>query len=488
MTRNRKGYRTPGQARALEYISSAGFQKESIQTMAAKAGVSYVTMWKAVRRGGGTRLYRPGTQAPAWPAWARTKAALYQDLISGRLEGRAGIPGISLLCRRYGTGYRTTRRALRALCEEGVLVAAGRRHVFGGSALRTRRMRVGVLIFSWYEGPLEIVAEYEQEFLLRLDAECARRQIGVSVFRFHLDRQYRAVLTDISQSRALGAGALEELDGLILPVSSEGCHAPDVLARLADARKPLAIVDQIADWDLPEFLAKPGRCLRIDARPFDRCARAVSGTLIGMGHRRIAYISPYHGDPWSRRLLTGIEQSTAGSTARVFPFLIRGTMATDEYTRAGRERYSEQRLIDAYLEWKKQAPRAYTVQLQRYFGRDLEQQVWNAEVRHRLTSLLQKAAEDQTITCWIVPHENTACFANDFIREHGLSVSLVALGSTLELAQQRIASYDYNAQAGVTAALEFILAPHRKLPGQQGGRYSVEGMMTLRESLRRRGA
>ena len=494
MQTHSNGRRTPALTKALQFLDTRNLKKGPvpIRRLAHEADVSYVTMWKAVQ----LRSVHPAVSKPALQAhekssrpttaWQRLKSRIEQDLLQARLPNATALPSAKELCARYDVDYRTLRKALEALCSQDFLHSAGRRYRAAAGRTTSSSFRIAVLAFAWYEGPLILFAEYDQEYLTCLDAESSRRRIRAEVLRY-MERDGRAIVNDSHGISEQNIQTRKDIDGFVVLVWSTNCLSDDLFAQLHAAGKPVVIIDEIGGWEMPAYLVRGGKTLRLDARPHESAARNAARELVALGHRRFAFFSAFHNDLWSRQCLTGFTGTIdrAGGSCSVRAFLVNGSQATNEYTRAGWSRCPDKPFRKALSAWARSAPRPFVKQFEPYFAVSLDQQAWYAEVRYRLEPLFRQALTDKSITCWVAPDADDGWMAHDYLHERKSRVSLLAFGNSPEITRSRITSWDYNCAGAVTATLDHLLYPKRRLAGQNGIVLRIEGGLAMRESLRR---
>jgi len=491
--------RTPALRKALEFLDAHGITTipTTLQDLAARADVSYVTMWKAMRTV--RRQQLTGEQSPRFrrttpgpivprdvrPAWQRLKTTMEKDLIQGRLPSANILPRIKELCARYHVGFRTMRAALDALCAEGTVTRAGRVHSALVKGSEMGSTKIGLLVLSWYDGPL-VLYEYGQDYVRELDEECFRRRINLEILRYRTDRKPLEIL-DSQGDHEINLGSRKECAGYAVLIFGLHCRNDGLFLRLRGTGKPVVIVDETRDRDLPACLA--GRALHIDARSYERAGREVGRAVLGHGHTRAAFFSVCGDDPWSGRCLAGVSEAFQNASVNALvPFVAPGTQLDNTYADRARNRYSEVPLRESFARWKRHAPRTFSRQLEPHFGPLLDQQMGYAEVRQTVQEFFAKAASDTSIACWIAADIDIAWFADEYRREHNLPISLVTFGDSPEITKRRIATYDFAPSSAAAATVEHLLYPDRKLPGQEGDFFGIDGRLLMRESLRQAGS
>jgi DNA-binding transcriptional regulator YhcF (GntR family) len=498
--------RTPGVQKALSYIRNLppSEQRPSLRGLAQAADVSYVTMWKAARlsaagagqqglRASARRAEGIGTPAAAGETirpWQRLTKSIQGDLLQGRLPHRGALPTIKELCERYRAGYQVVRLALDELCRKRLLRRDARRYyavVAGPGAAPT--LKIAVLAYLWYAEPyqdlLKLISDYDQDFFRELEMECHRRGVGMELVRYrYVGDSTVAMSTQDGVERSLETR--RDTAGYIVLAAHPTCVEPRLLARLHATGRPLVVVDEIGGWEMPPYLARGGRLLRVDARPFAAAAREVAHGLSAHGHRHVAFFSTFHADHWSQQCLAGLTEgfTAAGTDHLVSTFLEPGSQLTGNWWVRANERSAAAKLRSFYQQWKHRLPRAYTSQLDPHFSYELDEQLSYAEVRRALEPLFSRALCDTSITCWVAACGDTVWFAHDFLAAHKARLPLIGFGNSEQILKKRITTYDFDAAGAACASVEYLV--HRgQLPGQEGSGLHIQGALVYRQGLSR---
>jgi hypothetical protein len=483
---------TPAIDKALAYLAEIKDPRSySIRRLARNAGVSLVTMWKAMHRHSAPEIApaaAPRSRPEPKRAWQRLRDAIARDLLQGWLSRREYMPNVKELCAHYGAGAKSMRRALEELRAKGTIDRTGRR--YGTRRARTAgisSIKVSVLVFTWKDEMPVLFADYNPYFIRGLEQECVIRGIGVELHGYWREGPH-VVTSSASRAGRRALSALHEHAGFMHLAFWPSCVEPAVLSMLRGTDKPVAIIDEIGGWEVPECLISGNRALVINARPFEAGAAEIARALIACGHHHVAFFSPFENDPWSHRCRDGLVSafSGAGSGYRLALFTEKGSSLLGDDTFIGRaqKHSADHRLRNYYAKWRKNLDPSYTTQLDPHFHKYLLSQLWYAEVRRTLRPLFERAYADKSITCWVAVDTDVAWFAHDFLRAKASDLSLVTFGNSPEVSQRGITAYDFNADGAARAALEFVLYPDRKLPGQTGHALTIDGMLVDRGSLR----
>lgn len=294
-------------------LRSAGSRRlPSVRALAARWGISPTTVqailrkarargWIETRAGGGSwaagRMPRPPDprSRPGADALAET---LREEIRAGGWGSGERLPPPKDLAARWGVHPATVRKALGRLADEAALERQGR----SWRVARPRRRGQGTPVLLCLgardpEGGLRLSTDREWDFWREIHAEATRNGLHPEV------HPWEGVLP-VRDPRPIGA-----------VVST--WHLPDpnpLLSALHRHRLPAAV------W-LEHPRLTPGRLP--DGSPWlgfhDLAYGRESGAVLGSHpairrHRRIAWISPFHGAVWSRNRLEGLRRTLPADT------------------------------------------------------------------------------------------------------------------------------------------------------------------------------
>jgi DNA-binding LacI/PurR family transcriptional regulator len=247
-------------------------------------------------------------------------------------------------------------------------------------------------------------------------------------------------------------------------------------------KKPLAILDEEGNVPLALPLSRHDRVGLFRMLPGRQTALIVPNYLLTLGHRRIAFISPFHKNAWSQGRLAGCREACAGAniTNGVTAFTYSDYATYWEYV----GHYSPDQKVPylSQIDHILKAVRNFPASLPAPFLQNLDVvhakifQIKTLEImRPYLLSLFEKALSDHTISAWMCVNDYVALEALAFLKQKGVRVpqeiSLIGFDDTIEAFKNNLTSYNFNLPAVVSRMLAYIIRP-----GIQGfkSRISVE--------------
>lgn len=513
MAAHRQAYgRAEAYLRALAGGHCAGQRLAPIHELAAEAGVSVVTMWKAVRalteegvlaaapRKGitvtGTQpsshsVSRSPVSGESTVRWRSLCRELQRDLLNGGLSRTTDIPSIKALCDRYGVCHHTVRKALRRLTDHGWVERRGRQYrVCSPDAPRNRNRVVLVARGDKHSGEVRLLSPRTEVILKTLEQECLQAELELETItcdatasRFLPEDTWR----ELHQLRHRGQPSV--LGFLVITTNMDPGSALDTIARsIRRFDAPAAILDE--DNRCRPGALPPGRS-RIFSLASDKAAgREMGRLLLRQGHRSVAFVSVAHEERWSRQRLEGLREALADSAtaAQLTPATItlkwraffdlpptadhRSHVALMRAAVTGHSSAHEQTIARAAL----QAIDAYDT--------------YNTQLRiaDKLRPLLDRLISRRDISAWVAANDIMALHCLDYLRRHRVdtSVSIVGFDNTPAAADRKVSSYDFNTVASVKNAIRFLLAP--SAPQFRAPRHRViatDGKVVVRGSMRR---
>lgn len=513
----------PGIKRACEYLESLKESNisvlPSIRSLVKAAGVSFVTMWKALKyleemgevvsdaqgnrsfcsnkslkndnkqnvdSGESEQIVEPKGSS----AWQYVAEKLYKDIVTGRYSGNDRLPSCKELQRLYGVSFVTMKKSLEILVEQRIIESQNKSYFIPSLTGSTGQARIVAIGCGWEDG--KIWVDYQDKNYFRtLESECMKMNIQLDLVVYYRDSD---------RMRFVHTGSRKECDlndrsilGYIFVVANLEDSAPkEVLERLVRLGRSVAVLDVVGGWQTPRNVAGNRMVQVFTATASAYPARRVAQYLLGKGHKKVAFISPFHGALWSQQRFETISEmyKRAGLENGVVPFVYTEYAYKWDYIKNDELQEDLRELANQYQDWKKEAKEAF---MKRFgnLGYNLvkyltERNCASGEIYEKMKPMFNKALEDREITAWVIANDFAATIAIDYLKEKNIRIpddlSIISFDNTLDAMENYLTSYDFNNNGIISLILRFILAPHTVKAGRSGKCIEVEGNLVIRRS------
>jgi DNA-binding GntR family transcriptional regulator len=538
-------------AQAIDFINEnidkgmwrKGDRLPPVRRLAILASVSSTTMFRAINilkekgliaakdRSGLqslVRMRRPDSIRNGEASWKHKKSLLEKEIFSGVFGLQGRLPLIKELQSRYGVCYTTMKKILQSLEIDGVVCPHGKGYALPATAFHSHRQRI---VFITCMGIQSSALNKEHNQIVNVfENECMR--LGLHLEIVEVD------FYDSTSSRAAIAKLIggSQTIGFILDLwwyeTESFRHAYlDTLGRLASFKKPVAILDELAGFELPlQFIANP--LLQVFRIETERAGERVARLLLGSGHRSVAYIT-FNDAPWSQARFRGIRSQfmrtgcsesairlvTGGNFEVIFPCVLTAAGLEDDVVRRIIAAYSSPSqstsLEKTWMDYKNTNRPPYPgyprltpllmknlTFLSMLAHQEVDERFFNKTVNGALDPvgkdifeislrpLFEKALSSSESTAWICANDATAFVALAFLQARNIKVpddiSVVGFDNTpVDALQQRLTSFDFNALGFINRMLNFIFRPPKPRGPYRHATIEVEGMIIERGSTGR---
>ncbi|MBD3343744.1 MAG: GntR family transcriptional regulator [Chitinivibrionales bacterium] len=422
--------------------------------------------------------------------WERISENIRRRILNGHYSRDNPFPSIMELSYEYGSSFRTIRRALDFLCRENVLVPFNRSYAVRSLSAGTERNRIGFIVMA--DRTLKIqLSGLVEDFYRDLETECIRSNIILSQYSY-LVREEEALRFYDYHGKPCDIDNSDNMLGYLFIVVAPEYKRDRILQHLSHRNKPVATLDLIGGWDFPR-MGKRRNFRLFSSAVSSQCGKEIAQFLLGLGHQRIAYLSPFHQSLWSVNRLGGLSSTyhDAGLPDKVRGFTFNRPPKINIYYRdQAYTQCSIGPLQNAYQQWKKNIPDYFIPQFDTLFNFTIPERLlpW-AEMYHDLDSLFEQAWAHRQITAWVAANDEVACRALDFLERKGVdvpgSISVVGFDDTLPALQQGLTSYNFNMRAMVRAMLDHVLHRSSPLLKQIHKPIELEGLIMERKTTGR---
>jgi DNA-binding LacI/PurR family transcriptional regulator/DNA-binding transcriptional regulator YhcF (GntR family) len=473
-----------------------------VRVLAAESGISHVTLLRALREEvtRGNLRSRPGSgmwlpsapqgpvvNATGGPKWERIAATLRRDVLLGRYSVAEPFPAFKELTHTLGVSRPTLRRALAQLECEG-LVAVGRSEIrVACSSPQPRRNAIIVCAASDDFGNVQLATARTIPLLQDLKSECNRAGVEMRLLPFERRFRYRPNVDNAPAMLSAQGDSRDVLGGILLCANLPDRTVSETLAWFAERDRPVGVLDEGGELD-PSFHRRAGvHYLSMADSPL--CGRIVARQLLAMGHRGVAFVSPYRGVRWSENRAWGLRQSFEGARPEAHLYEYTGERVAGDPDPRSRTALLDR--LEAVL-----SSRTHGLSLTRETRADVRRSMANVLILHlnrqrtriALLPLLRQALRGPAVTALVACNDTVGIAALAFLRRQGIAVpvelSVVGFDDSLESYEAKLTSYNFNTQAAARSLLNHVL--RRRLSRQTTGAMSteIEGFVNVRASAR----
>ncbi|MBD3239585.1 MAG: GntR family transcriptional regulator, partial [Chitinivibrionales bacterium] len=466
----------------------------SVRHMAVMAGVSSVSVWRAVRRlreegvvrggrGRGLRLVALGGGETAVgstaPRTRSTQAATRLRAAILRSEWQPGdkLPSVKELCARLGVSRPTLRKVMGQLVDEGLVEPCSRGHAVTSLSPSQSQGRVVLIASADDSGGFDTFTFRTLDYFRTLESECSRGGLGletVPVDFLRLASLRRGAVWDAVTGKAPGGGGRVLGTILIATGMPQECFDRSI-AELDQHGEPCAVLDEDGIRVLRGLSGRSRvRLFAIACTP--RSGAGIGRHLLAQGHRHVAYISPLHASQWSRARLEGLTSVVTAAGGTVYPCIradmdysgAAGAATSDNCrpapawsNRAGRALHNEHRVLEVFSD--------YAVQ------------------RHALMAslagpLMARALSIAPVTAWVCASDYFGFMAYDYLESMGKEVprdiAVAAFDDSYAAFINGLTSYNFNGPAYMRAMLRHIVQPLVSGGWRGGAPVEIEGHVT----------
>lgn len=475
----------------------------NIRDLAVSAGVSQVTMWKAVQelklkgilegepgcrprvagKGGDSIEAAYAGVSSHGEKWRKVRARVQHDILSGIFPPGEPLPPTKDLLRRYDVGRRTLKKAVASLEDEFVVMPGTRSYMVRPPAA-SAHPHIGITIL----GPIhEMFWQYwHKEFYRHLSHQCSRWNIGFTTIGFTHTGETCAFVDPATKNPT------EVIDkdttiGYMLHITNPQAFSENMLRQLLAYRKPVAVLDEVGGWEMPRFMRNSPYVKVFTMTTSREAGRCVARYLLAQGHRSVAFISPQHKDAWSVSRLEGLKtaQAQSGMAFSLREFTLGYDI--DDYKTLSRD-HSNATAIEAFCEkkWVTNLPSCYLY----YVKYAMDQLTWvgcaQAEMHYQLMPVFDELIDTKEITAWILVNDNTAGIALRHLVSCNIDVparvSLISFDDAPEAVEDGLTSYNFNFPAVGDAMLNFVMRFDRQRPGTPQKAVEIPGYIVERGS------
>ncbi|MBD3321468.1 MAG: GntR family transcriptional regulator [Chitinivibrionales bacterium] len=487
----------PGVQKGADYLMEAisdgrireGQCLASIPELAGQAGISSVTMWKALgflRKQGivdgmrgkpftvAPRALRKvvdcspkttvpdGDNSPSY-LWQRVRNRLAKDILSGVYSSADTLPSVKEMQLIYRTTFRPLKKALDALCREGMILP--HKKTYAPVSLTSHRANAGIRVILLSDQEKKLwPGSLNEECIRILETECVAANVELQVIGYTETGKFFFARSDEELKPISSLKDSDAILGYLYLIILDDEWRDAILRRLVSFNKPVALLDVVGGWDL-STRSQNNYVKHFSAATSSLPGRIAARYFLETGHRTVAYISPFHRARWSQNRWDGIRETfaAAGHEHAVTPFVWNKPPEVHSvYHDDALKNCPIDKLVNFFNTWKKSVPHFYVKRMDSYFNFQLGWRILTvAEFYRQLHKLFDSALGHENISAWIVANDDVALAALEYLQMNKIDVpgkiSLLSFDDTRESLRQGITSYNFNMRAVVRTMLDYVL-------------------------------
>lgn len=438
------------------------------------SAVSPSTVWKEIsllqkngklltRWGHEIKIVKRGSRSPVFkskvtrqPKWQLIRDRISNDFLNGHYRPGTPLPGIKELQLRYSVSYPTIIKVLDSLWSAGSIDRSGRNYLIARSNGSIRwRSKIVLISAGTPSGKPKITTEREREFYHFLSLEAAWAQVDLEHV-FYEDWGAKPIFyTPLQQQTKLTDN--DNVLGYIL----SSWHIRDYtkcLRWLSVFKKPVAVWIEKAFDDV--------RMMRSQRAYFNIGYSTIPGRRMGehflkLGHKEVAYLSPFHGSKWSQERCAGLFNiyKEMGKSYKIHPFT--NSSASSEWdfqdlAQKGDVARQQELLFKTVSESLHPCLRLRMDQ----FRYDSLRYIRDSLILKSMEEQIFRILENRFITAIAAANDLCALLVLDLLKSLRVEVpqriSLAGFDNTFDSLTNRLTSYSFNTHSLVRAMIRHV--------------------------------
>jgi DNA-binding transcriptional regulator YhcF (GntR family) len=493
---------TPAVSKAVLYLEAliaqntlkAGENLPSIRVLAEYAHVSQVSMWKAVnelaKEGKLEVIHGQGTRIPAQynhvitpraEMWVKVREQIHREILSGKFSGYL-MPSLKEMRIRYGVSHTTLKKALESLSEDGIIRSC--RRTYQPVSYVMHRSVSSIVLLGWSSPHTQLQARtpWGEEFLRSCETLCSIMKINFRVLTYSTINN-QLVFADSNGNKKEILKNDDTVIGYLLWAESPDELYRDVLMQIKAFNKPVAVLQEGSVLKLSEMVEN--RKMQVfSLATSSRAAKQVASYLLELGHKSIAFFSPFNRLEWSKARLAGLKEIySCDSEIRVKPYVLdnfewnsfRWMTKTSIFENLFKELSTVGKIPEGAF------------RILNGIGPALSISLTEETVRVFMQPIFKKAlTEEKECTAWVCANDPIALMALDFLKSQKTNISVIGFDDTFGAFRAGLTSYNFNVNALVNSMLSYLVNPSSHSVIRNAKIFEVEGMLVERSSTFRK--
>jgi DNA-binding LacI/PurR family transcriptional regulator len=444
---------------------------------------------------------RSSAAVPKFSKWEQAKRAMQKDLFEGHFQYGKPAGNLKNLASRYGICYHTLLKALDSLVKDRVIIRKNNEYVFADVAI-TRSSPILVILSGPDNSGDFFMDIRNHEFLFTLEQECADRSITIAEIIFSHDERGNVRFATATRTDASDLIRSESVIGYI--ILTEVQHdLLQVVPALCRWGKPVAVLDESGDVLLPDLNPRKDRLAVFRIACTARPGLAVGRFMMGLGHRRVAYISPYYRNSWAVNRCAGLMAAydAAGLGCNVqrieaeeyFSVWHLAGVRGPEYRARSSSYLKDMESIKRKVE---RILHAYPGEIPDYVLRritNIKLQCSSIDTeyaeRQYTEPLFEKTLAQNDITAWVCENDGIALLGWNYCLKRRVriphDISIIGFDNTPESLLNGLSTYSFNLPVAARSMLSFIINPRSVTLSHMRTPIDIDGMVIKRGTTAR---
>lgn len=430
--------------------------------------------------------------------WHRLKTQIENDIFNGYYTPGESMPSLRDLEKFYSVSYKTLRKALESISDEGIIVPS--KKTYQVPALRKAHATLIFISAAGASSKINFGGFPHTQFLSALRRESGKSMINVAVLVYNPERRGSEFSSQLRMLREKHSVLGYVLWGSLLPEHKLN-EVLQLLQGAAHASREqpggvetsVAVVDIHADTEVTQFLqhrpGHPARNLWIFSVAGIMAGRHVGQYLMKLGHRKVVFLSYCHQEQWSqyryRGLLQAFQNAGFGNGVRKLVIEELGDHIHSLPASPSIQKYI--RRAEAFLADSAETGKG------RYAAYALEQMqgsvanyVHQLKMAERTEPILTAMLEDPDVTACVAANDRMALLIRDHLERKGIRVpkdiSVISFDDSKAATDNDLSSYSFALPDIARKVLAHVLSPRSKRPVQEEPQVECEGLLVDRGS------
>jgi DNA-binding LacI/PurR family transcriptional regulator/DNA-binding transcriptional regulator YhcF (GntR family) len=515
MAAKRSPYRKPQLERSIDFLmrlisrKDAGAQLPGYRALASQAGVSKDTMYKAIVALKQKELLfsdkehririgpnRPSSDSSATHglapelarhSWNYVRQRLEHDILNRLIGTSDELPSAKELCDRYGASHKTVNKALRALCADNIITRYKRTFRIAPPVPRAPSARV-VCIGYGVGGSMRFGSH---DSLLVHELEMSASRMNLELMICYFNNENGRIRFSLEGDESPVDITTFDPFGIIYFATFHQCIDRNMFQFLQQMKKPVAVLDQTGEPQLESVLPSTGQFRIFRMTVSKEPARQIARFLLGLGHTRIGFASPFNNMIWSLMRLAGLKEQYAKAGHESGIVAICCGEETDERRRVREQFKADMKKMRAQINAiLSDVPLAHRQTIEWALNDEYTDGVFRMHYWwHVIEPDIEEALARKDVTAWVLTSDDFLPLFLECVRKANLKVpddiSIACFDDLLVAKTHGITSYNFNHPGVINAMLSYALAPDRYSTLGNKPVIEIEGKIMARRSTRK---